>query len=896
MQVGATLSGRYRLDRVIGTGGMGIVFAASDLETGTAVAVKCLKHPDANARRRLLVEARASAAVRHPAVVRVLQVLDLEEGPAIILELLEGESLGARLAREGVLSLGETARLLVHVCDALDAAHALGIVHRDLKPDNIFLVRDSSTRDPAHPVKVLDFGLAKLTAVDGEAQASVGLSTTNALVGTPMYMAPEQVYGDLAPDARIDVWALGLIVFECLTGILPTRAGNVGHVLRKILSDTLPRIEDVDPEVPADVAAEVNRMLARQREDRPARATAIRAVLLRYATAAAPPPARTVEDAEEPSRVVPPPPARADSGARPSATPPRRASWIAPVAVAAALAITSVAVWASRSSAPSAASASATASVSASATTSAPNVALGLLDAPPPVSTSAEAIALYRAALGELRDGALVGYQRKLEQALKLDPSFAAAHVRLATMSGPDTVEVTREHLEKARAGREKLLPRDLDVLRLIELDMVGNDPAATIRRADELIDARPDDAELRWIASALAFDFGDGPAACKHAEALVALDHGAAIGQWLLGMAGALQGDEEAAHRATTTCSELAPASTACRSLASMVARASGRCAELGEHAQQLIGGDGNPRRFDARIDALLQDEPEPSQAVVLELLAQKWPHVEPARRALIEAMDRARLGLAYGDFSAAAKGVDTAAGLAAPSSDQRTHALVAKLAFDVATEVGDAPGARRAVTDFAVRWRGWTRQTPRLDFLGVGGDDTLMLLAAARRAGAVTDAEYIAARTEWIGSIKSSAPLSLVWLVAHALPAATPKEAEEAIAARAAFVPETSLYLPARALVAAEGRARLLSGDVSGAAAALRRGAAACVAWSDPADHLRAFRDLASALAAAGDKPGACAAVDRVLARWGHARPRSVTAEDASRIAKRVGCAPKR
>jgi serine/threonine-protein kinase len=881
MKVGATLDGRYLVERVLGEGGMGVVFAARDTKSGEAVAIKRLKQPDDDGRRRLLREARAASAVAHPAVVRVIEVLDLDEGPALVLELLQGESLGARLRREGALPPAVVARIVVDVCDALLAAHALGIVHRDLKPDNVFL-----TTDREHPVKVLDFGIAKLTALDGEVQATAGLSTTTGtLVGTPMYMAPEQVFGERQLDARVDVWAVGLLLFECLTGILPTRADNVGHVLRKILSDTMPRLADVDPDVPADLCAEVDRMLSRERDARPADVDEVRAVLARHAGEDVPP---ALEHAPT-ERVDPVRTEIAPDAPAPAPPAPRRSrGWLAG---AAALALAAAGlVGATRLRAPREPARPAP-TLSAMPVPVAP-VRLGMLEAPPPISGNAEALALYRAALGELRDGALFAFHGKLKQALALDPELAAAHLRAAVMSGPDSVEATREHLERARAGRERLPPRDLDLLRLIELDMAGNEPAATLREAGEIVAARPGDAELRWVASALAFDFGAAHEARAHALALLELDRGAAIGQWLLGMAETVLGDEDGARRAIAACTELAPATTACHALGSMVARNTGRCDELDAHARVLIGLEGNPRRFDARLDALLQADPPAQRAVVMELVEQKWAQLGAAVRARIEAQDRARLGLVFGDFAAAGKAAEESLRIVDKSTDLTLHANAARLVFVAAEERGDEREARRVATAFAARRHAWNNQTPRFDVLGAAGDDTLALLAAARRSGALGEGEYAAARGRWVSSIKAAPPQPLVWQIAFALPAASAEQAREALAARPGFAPWPSLYRPARAILAAEGRVHLLAGDARAALPLLRSAAATCLAWSDPVDHVRTSRDLGLALEREGDREGACVAFAHVLRRWGKATPRSLTAEAVRARVEALGC----
>ncbi|HEY8038801.1 MAG TPA: bifunctional serine/threonine-protein kinase/formylglycine-generating enzyme family protein [Polyangiaceae bacterium] len=290
VEPGTVVAGRYRIERVLGEGGMGIVWAVVHVDTGARFALKTLKTrvgSRTDVRRRLLREARAIGAVHHPNLVRVLDVVTTPDGtPALVMELLEGETLADRL-RRGPLSLPETARALLPVALALRAAHALGIVHRDLKPANIFLARSNEPDGPGVEVKVLDFGMAKLTHAEGPAVASDTLTASGALMGTPCYMSPEQVLGERGLDQRTDVWALGVVLHECLSGERPTEAENVGQVLKKILGGHLAALEKAAPGVPEDVARAAAGMLARDPEARHADLTPVIEVLGRYADAPA---------------------------------------------------------------------------------------------------------------------------------------------------------------------------------------------------------------------------------------------------------------------------------------------------------------------------------------------------------------------------------------------------------------------------------------------------------------------------------------------------------------------------------------------------------------------------------------------------------------------------------
>ena len=228
---------RYRLERRLGTGGMGVVWLAQQTKTKKWVALELAKHVGSPEQaKRLHREARAWSVIRHPNVREVYDVLEEEDGsPIIVMEYLEGRPLSALLVDEGKLSIEHAAEILLPVISAVGTAHALGIVHRDLKPDNIFLVEQ-----PAKGIKVVDFGIAKLTATEGDAAETAGITSTGSIVGTPHYMAPEQVFGERRIDYRADVWALGLLTYRMLSGVLPTEAENVGQVMKIIVSRGIP--------------------------------------------------------------------------------------------------------------------------------------------------------------------------------------------------------------------------------------------------------------------------------------------------------------------------------------------------------------------------------------------------------------------------------------------------------------------------------------------------------------------------------------------------------------------------------------------------------------------------------------------------------------------------------
>lgn len=246
--VGAILSRKYALKRVIGSGGMGTVFeSTSPDDGGRPVAVKILGTDylqDADIKGRFVEEGRTCQRLIHPNIVRVADVAEAEDGtPYIVMELLEGVPLSA-YTRSGVrVPLHQAATILQGILAGLGAAHAQGIVHRDLKPENVVLAREPSGTFTA---KILDFGIAKVMDVAG----GMGSKTrTGVLLGTPAYMSPEQIKSSKDVDARTDLWSAGVMLYEMLTGRVAFPAPTEYARLNAVLSVTPPPVETVDPQL-----------------------------------------------------------------------------------------------------------------------------------------------------------------------------------------------------------------------------------------------------------------------------------------------------------------------------------------------------------------------------------------------------------------------------------------------------------------------------------------------------------------------------------------------------------------------------------------------------------------------------------------------------------------------
>jgi serine/threonine-protein kinase len=268
---GKKIGGKYLVRSVLGEGGMGTVFEAENVTIGRAVAVKVL-HPNQarkkDAVRRFHQEARAAGAIGHPNICEVYDLGTLDDGsPYLVMEKLVGETLADRIASEGGLPFDDVIDVLTQVLSGLVAAHEKRIVHRDIKPENVFLTK----RVGCPPVaKLLDFGVSKMIAplLAGDRDEDLDLTRTGMVMGTPYYMSPEQARGDRNLDARVDLYACGVIMYEALTGRRPFTAANYNALLLQILT-TKPRpAREHRPALPQGFDQVLDKSMARAREDR----------------------------------------------------------------------------------------------------------------------------------------------------------------------------------------------------------------------------------------------------------------------------------------------------------------------------------------------------------------------------------------------------------------------------------------------------------------------------------------------------------------------------------------------------------------------------------------------------------------------------------------------------
>jgi serine/threonine-protein kinase len=258
---GSVLAGKYRVERLLGEGGMGWVVEATHLQLEQRVALKFMhaehatEHPDAVG--RFLREARAAARIQSEHVARVSDVGTLDNGsPYLVMEYLEGQDLEALLQSRRPISLITAVDYAMQACEGLAEAHAVGVVHRDLKPANLFLARRS---DGSVRVKLLDFGISKLMSASGIPE--VGMTSTQALMGSPLYMSPEQLRSSKNVDRRTDIWSMGVILYEMFGGRSPFEADTLPEVCARIMAEPPQALGSIKPELPPALDGVVTRCL-----------------------------------------------------------------------------------------------------------------------------------------------------------------------------------------------------------------------------------------------------------------------------------------------------------------------------------------------------------------------------------------------------------------------------------------------------------------------------------------------------------------------------------------------------------------------------------------------------------------------------------------------------------
>ena len=851
---------RYVIQEPLGQGGMGAVYRARDPKLQRSVALKVLafegltgpaSQPESEGHARLLREARAVAALDHPNVVAVFDVGEVAGAPFIAMELVEGRSLRAFIGDTQVPAATRVS-WLVAVAAGLQAAHERGLVHRDVKPENVMVRKDGV-------VKVLDFGIARraTSPLATDATALPTITGAGMVVGTVTYMAPEQLHGERL-DGRADQFSWGVMAYELLGGARPWGgAQDAVAVVAAIVS------KDAEPlrGVPEAMSRVVLRALSKKPEDRfPTMADAAAAL-------------------EAASRMTGADAAFAATEMAPAATRsrPRRRSMLAPVVLVLAGAA-AVAFAVSRGE-----SAKAPAESSASPSSSAPlaKKPVACSDAPIPESKSVEAVAAYRAGLQALCDANYLRALDSFQSAVDLDPAMAAAYVRLAEL---ESAEIASRAVESAQQLRASLSAYDRDLLGIMEPIHMRAQPdlREALARVDVALGHSPDAAEFWFLRAQVNLALEDYDATRADLAHASLLDPATPLPSLGLAYLHFRRDEEDAGVAELDHCLEIAKGASSCLESRARIRGAHGDCKGLADDAEALVASaPTNLEGYQLRAEALAQQNAAPETLrATLEQVVERFPK---AGRDALKLEHESVLALRAGNFVAAEAAARAGLHLLGNSNP---YGLNERAAWDLARTLVEAGRLHDAGVEadlFLKRSRMWRPE-------GIVTDRTAQLLEVARRAGVLSKAEWIERRDQWVAYWTKVLPpksdAKQVKLAAYIRPVETREEADDAVAR----LPE--LLTPAEGWDFSVGKAYFLAGRVDEAMPYLRRAVASCMPLGDTIETMRAQLMLGHALEQQKDKAGACAAYKAVTERWGHAKPHSVTAEDAARSATKLGC----
>jgi serine/threonine-protein kinase len=906
----------YTIESMLGSGGMGAVYLAVDSRLHRRVALKVMLDSDKpedvkESAARLLREARAAASLTHPNVVGVFDVGEIDGRVYLAMEYVVGKTL-RELMRDDSIPWQRRLRWLVEVARALGAAHREGLVHRDIKPENV-MVRDDGL------VKVLDFGIARRTAAPVDPtgrteQVQLGTLTGKGMViGTPMYMAPEQLKGG-DPDTRTDQFAWGVMSYEVLSGERPwPEKSDLLASVATILTEDPTSLRKHAPELPPAVEATVARALARHPEDRFETMEDVAELLDPLAVRSGPTiesrgrskamtdsPKASKESARATKRATgvtsdePKPESEhkstkqvmvtAKSPEHPLAPKPqpresflsrRRWSFVAG-ALAAAMAIGVYYKYFRKTPivGPTVTSAS-----------SSPPIVL-----PPPVALTenADALAAYQEGVQQWRDGSARRSRASLERATALDPGFAAAQLELALQAlvSRDGSRA-QERYHKAYSHRDRLSARDERVLAAL----------------DPLVRASVDlpTAEQRLIASAAkmnsepVFEYllgyvremrTDYEQARTAYESAIARDPTFMPALLAKGHMLVQLGFPEAALAAFGQCIRASSAAAICLEQRLLLLRDRGECDSMEQDARawQTVEPDAPEPSYWVAAALMARDAPMQSVEVALR---QQWDLLPKDERAAGEAEDTANLALAQGDFAGAERATrDWDAALVKPevilhSGPQR------QLAY-IAFETNDMAQAGRVADAFL-------KVLPAYTPSPMGGDPTIWAQEYLFRTGRITKADLDDKRKTWLKEQEANRTQDenrrlgpFRWAQLYGGFAESLDEARDALDKLPDFLPLPPDSRRTAAFDTELGKVYALANHNDEALPPLRAVTSACIRLGSPIEQTRSFYFLGMALENKGDLDGARKAYQVVVDRWGNAKPKSRTAEDAKKRLK--------
>ncbi|WP_394849938.1 protein kinase [Pendulispora brunnea] len=868
-RVGTIVQGKYRIDWLVGIGGMAAVYAATD-DQGRRIAIKFLLErfsDDADVLQLFDREAHAANQVEHPRAVPVLDHDVDDNGNAfLVMPLLHGETLRRRWERasDKRLPVIEVAVFMCDVLEVLSSAHEKGIVHRDIKPENLFVTASAD-------VHVLDFGIAR--RIDGAGTATV----TGRMVGTPAFMPPEQASG--ARDAIgpfSDCWAVGATMFTLLSGEFVHAADGASAQLAAAISRTARSLGDVMPTLPPAVVQFVDKALAFDPKDRWASAREMRVALLEALESAlgAPvealaPQVRAKVEAElaahgseaaetqAPARL---PDGRAVSMER-SNRKRSRSFTKALLAGAAALGI-AVAAFGLRRATNQGGAVGAPVTVTASER-----------EAGEPVNNPA--LAHVRAGVQNWRDGSIFAAEQDFDRALELDPSLAEAHFYAMLLLNDE--EVVREHYQNAVAHRNELKARDRAILDAFGVAMTV--PWNLNAAAERLLTIR-DEYAKDWVVitaiTGLKVQSGKGSEALPLLDELLGEDPSVGLAWSDKAEAHSFLGDAVQTRSSVEECVRRAAHADACLDKLMWLDMDEGRCAEAEQSARLLMATPLAPKWWGIRLADAIYGRGGTLESV-RNVLDQQWRSAAPAEREATRLRGEARFDVLTGNFAELERVLDAWNKLLAGKKYEIDHVPVESLRFNLAMELGD----RRRAAQLAAQYL-----SQRDSLLASMYDWEIVPLRTQYLAGGLSRQAFETRRQAWLDRVSNGPPrieeLNSRWTEAYAHAAVTQADALAALRALPQNPPVWDVIRQEPEDELAAGKVYFLAGDTDTAVRYFRHGARRCQALRRPFEHTWLHLHLGMALERTGDTAGACAAYDVVLKRWGK-EPRSVSAKTA-------------
>jgi serine/threonine-protein kinase len=821
----------FRIEARIGEGGMGVVHRARDVRLERRVAVKVV-HPravsDGDARKRFFREARRAASLNHPAIAAVYEVHDEHEPPFFVMEFVEGESLRARL-RGGRLTVEQSIDFALQIARALERAHAAGIVHRDVKPENVMI--EASGR-----LKLLDFGIAKVVTPISESTRTDDAASTaeGRIVGTPEYMAPEQALGS-AVDARADVFSLGIVLYEMLTGIRPFHRARPVEAIVAIARDSPSDLRVERPDAPAWLRQLVARCLAKAPSARFQTSSDLAAALER-----------------------------------------RRSPWSrsARRSMVMALPVAGIAV------ALTVAPALRRARVAPTSSSSATRVETGATPA---------AAAAYATGLRAIRDARPEVAGEAFDEAVNDDPTFAPAYLRCAIFTIQTTTH-ERECFDKAVTLRRSLNEHDQILLRAYE-PMFGShvDPRIAEERLAAAVAAHPDDEEFSFHLGKVRMDAGDTMGARPLFEKVLRADPEFIIALRYEAFGLGEEGQASEAIRLDRQCLDRVPNASGCAWDLEHLLGDEGRCRELEEVARDHIARAPSAEHAHFELAEALFSRGAPDAAIgsAISDEARVWQAIDPSWAKWIDTAQRSGLDELRGDFAKAElRARAVIEGLPNRTASARAGDVASMM--QVALETDQRDKVAKLVTDYAAVY-----EALPVDEYGL--TESLVVFALAYQAGVMNRSEFLARRSKWLTDnehVSARHRADMIWYLADALPCANRDDAERALAELGDRSPPYVFRISRSEEPI--GEVYRLAGRTDEAIAWLRHAARACTAIQYPFESTWASFHLGELLESKGDRPGACSEYANVLSRWGRATPPSKTARLAREHAHTLHCDP--